>query len=249
MATNASPFIVNIVDLQNIATGITGSSSNAILRKAQADIANIQQMVNYDTRTISTDILTSLTKGKTIDIMANLNLSNVSLYTNNNSVILNTDSTQSSHMSTLGTSGNGIFINTSLQTISFTTAGTQSFLMDASGNGNFSNNVYIGGNVYVTNVIQTSDVELKVNVGPFTTTVEEVLKLQPQKFEWVKTGAPDVGFIAQDVQTAWPSLTETHPDGTMGIVYSRFIPLLLESIRELNDRIIALESGPKNRDL
>jgi hypothetical protein len=248
MATNASPFIVNILDLQNIATGIAGTSSNASIAKVQADIGNIQEMVNYQTRTISADILTSFTNGRTIDVMANLNLSNASLYTNSNLVTLNTASRlklQTTHLSTLGETGTQIYVNSTLQSISFTTAGVQSFLIDASGNANFSKNVYIGGNAYVTNLIQTSDSEFKINVEPFRTTVEEVLKLAPQTFEWLKTGTSDIGFIAQDVKTAWPSLTETHPDGTMGLVYSRFIPLLIESIRELNSRVLSLESRIK----
>jgi len=243
MATNASPFIVNIVELQNIATGISGSSSNAILTKAQADIGNIQEMLNYETRTISADVVNSFTLGKTIDVMANLNLSNASLYRNSNLVSLNT--TEPSQISSLGTIENRILVNTTLETISFTTAGTQSFIMDASGNGNFTNNLNVGGNFYYRYSFQTSDADLKNKVKPFTTTLDEVLKLQPQSFEWNQTGAPDLGFIAQEVKAVWPSLTETHPDGTMGLVYSRFIPLLLESIRELNSRVLALESGPK----
>jgi len=241
MATNASPFIVNIVDLQNIAINIRGTSSNVELAKAQSNIANIQEMVNYSSRTISTDFLKSFTSGQAIDVLANLNLSNASLFANSNLVNIN-----SSQVSTLGLSGNGISVNPSQKTISFTTAGTQSFLIDANGNGRFAKNLYVGGNAYVTNVIQTSDVELKINVGPFTTTLDEVLKLQPRTFQWNQTGSSDLGFVAQEVQAVWPCLTETHPDGTMGIVYSRFIPLLLESIRELNARVLALESRPKN---
>ena len=249
MATNASRYIVNIVDLQNITTGISGTSSNALLTKVQSDISNIQKMVNYNTKTLSADVLTSFTQGKTIDIMASLNLSNASLYSNSNLAILNTGTVESTQINSLGTSRNGISVNTGLQTISFTTAGAQSFSLDASGNGSFTQNLNVGGNVYVTSVIQTSDVELKINVGPFKTSVDEVLKLQPQTFQWLQTGTLDLGFVAQEVQAVWPSLTETHPDGTMGLVYSRFIPLLLESIRELNARVLALESGPKNSDI
>ena len=58
MATNASPFVVNIVELQNIATSITGAAGgSAGLSQVQQDVANIQQMVNYDTKTIAADVL------------------------------------------------------------------------------------------------------------------------------------------------------------------------------------------------
>jgi hypothetical protein len=249
MATNASPFVVNIVDLQNIATGISGSSKDSQLAKIQSDIGNIQEMVNYDTKTLSADIFTSFTPGQTIDVMASLNLSNASLYTNSNQVTLNTSTTTNgppTQINSLGGSVTGITVNTLPQTISFITAGTQSLLMNASGNAIFSNNVYIGGNVYVTNIIQTSDIELKNTIEPFTTTVDDVLKLTPYTFKWLTNGACDLGFIAQDVKESWSTLTETHPDGTLGIVYSRFVPLLIESIRELNNRIIALESNVKD---
>jgi hypothetical protein len=69
MATNASPFIVNIVPLQGIATGITTTSDTAQqITILQTDVTNIQSMVNYETRTISADFITSFTQGNTIQI-------------------------------------------------------------------------------------------------------------------------------------------------------------------------------------
>ena len=248
MATNASPFIVNIVDLQNIATGISGKSKDAQLTQIQSDIGNIQEMVNYETKTLSADILTSFTQGHTIDVMANLNLSNASLYRNSNLFSLSS-TTVVTTLNTIGGANTGVSVNTLAETISFTTAGAEAFLMDSSGNGSFVNDLHVGGNVYTTTLIQSSDRELKKDSEPFTTTVESVLKLEPQRFKWRSNQSSDLGFIAQDVQTVWPELTETHPNGTAGLVYSRFIPLLVESIRELNARIVSLESKERIRDL
>ena len=245
MATNASPFIVNIVDLQNIATGISGKSKDAQLAQAQLDIGNIQEMVNYETKTLSADILKNFTENRSIDVMANLNLSNASLYTNNKLASLSS-TTVVATVSTIGGANTGVSVNTLSGTISFTTAGAQAFLIDSSGNGNLVNDLHVGGNVYTTSLIQTSDSEFKTSVEPFTTTVESVLKLEPQRFKWQSNQSSDIGFIAQDVQAVWPELTETHPNGSAGLVYSRFIPLLVECIRELNGRIISLESTVKD---
>lgn len=242
MATNASPFLVNIVELQNIATGISGGSSNDTVRKLESDVVNIQKMVNYTKKTISADVLKSFTLGKPVDVMANLNLSNARLYSNLMPYTVNPDALE---INKVGLTGNEIYVNSDSQTISFITAGTQSLLIDASGHANFSKNLYVGGNVYATNLIQTSDIELKGNIKPFKTSVEQVLKLSPQTFEWLKTGSQDIGFISQEVEAVWPSLTEDYSDGTRGLVYSRFIPLLLESIRELNSRVLDLESKLK----
>lgn len=242
MATNSSPFIVNIIDLQNIVTGISGISQASQLAQAQSDIADLQNMVDFQTRTISTDVITSYTAGKTIDVLADLNLSNASLYSNSNVVTLNTSGSSISTLSTIGGINTQVAINNLANTITFVTAGTQSFQMNSSGIASFSSNVYVRGTLFVSGLVHSSDKYLKTDINPFSTSVNDVLKLESQTFKWAETGTPDIGFIAQDVQAAWPELVEVAPDGSMGIAYSRFVPLLLESIRELNGRLSYLES-------
>jgi len=247
MATNASPFVVNIVDLQNIATGISGNSSNTLIAQAQSNIANIQEMVDYTKRTISADVLQSFTPGASIDVMANLNLSNASLYSNSSLISLNTTATTNVVVqSTIGGHSSSVNVNNSLNTITFTTAGTQSFQMDSTGNAHFSGNVVVGGNLTATTVITSSDRNLKTNITPLSTCISDVMKLEAQRFQWKNTGTSDIGFIAQDVQAVWPELVETSPTGSIGIVYTRLVPLLLESVRELNERVHALEAHLRN---
>lgn len=239
MATNASPFIVNIVDLQNIATGISGTSKDSLLAQAQSDIANLQQIVNFENKSISIDTINSYTQGRTIDVMASLNLSNASLYTNSNAVILTTSTVTASNVSltTIGDSSTQVNVNNLANTISFVTAGTRSFQMNSSGVGYFTSDVYIGGTIYVNGIVNSSDKELKIDFVPFSTSLDRVLQLQPYNFNWKVTGKPDIGFVAQDVQAVWPELTERDPNGSLGIAYSRFIPLLLEGIRDLNENV------------
>jgi hypothetical protein len=257
MATNASPFIVNIVELQNIATGIKGTSNDSLLEQVQLDIANLQQMVDFKGKAISVDVINSFTQGGTIDVMANLNLSNASLYSNSNIVSLNTGTTitSSTSLSTIGGTSTYINANNLANTITFTTAGTQSFQVDSSGRAFFASDVTVGGTIYVNNFVNSSDKELKSNVVTFSTSIDDVLKLQPCHFTWKATGKSDIGFIAQDVQSVWPELTEVDPSGSLGIAYSRFVPLLLESIRELkgtvvelNDRVVTLENHLRNQE-
>lgn len=245
MATNASPFIVNIVELQNIATSVTGTSDTSLLSKAQSDIANLQLMVDFQTKTISTDIINSFTQGQAIDVMANLNLSNASLYSNSNVVSLNTSGTTASSaatISTIGGTNTKLVIDNLANTISFITAGTQSFQMNSSSIASFTSDVYVGGNLFVNSLIHTSDKELKNDIKPFSTSVNDVLKLESKQFTWKSNNSADIGFIAQEVQAVWPELTQVGPSGSIGIAYSRMFPLLIESIRELNNRILYLES-------
>jgi len=243
MATNASPFIVNIVDLQNIATGISGTSKDSQLAQAQSDIANLQQIVDFQGRSISVDTINSFTQGKTIDVMANLNLSNASLYSNSNAITLTTGKTIASNvsLSTIGGSSTHVSVNNLANTISFVTAGTQSFQMNSTRVAYFTNDVHIQGTVYVNGIINSSDKELKTNFVPFSRPLAHILQLQPYQFIWKATGKPDIGFVAQDVEAILPELTERDPTGSIGIAYSRFIPLLLEGIRGLNNTVEQLK--------
>jgi hypothetical protein len=103
MATNASPFVVNIVPLQNVASDIRGTDATSVL---QAQVANLQTMVDTTTHTIFADNFSNFTPSNSfINIQANLNLaSNVGLYSNSDLVYLNTTSSITGG-STIGTTG------------------------------------------------------------------------------------------------------------------------------------------------
>lgn len=72
MATNANPFVVNIVDLQNIALSITGASTGSAIAQLQADVGNLQEMVDYETKTILVDTISEFTPGHGINVVSNL---------------------------------------------------------------------------------------------------------------------------------------------------------------------------------
>jgi hypothetical protein len=103
MATNASPFVVNIVPLQNVASDIRGTDATTVL---QAQVANLQTMIDTTTHTIFADNFSNFTPSNSfINIQANLNLaSNVGLYSNSDLVYLNTTSSITGG-STIGTAG------------------------------------------------------------------------------------------------------------------------------------------------
>jgi len=247
MSTNANPYVVNIVPLQGITSGITSEAdTTSQITAIQANIANIQTMVDYNTGTIFADYITSLTKDNTIQIIEDINLSSVSLYSNSSLVSFNSGSLSSVQFTSLST--NNSYISGTSQSISLITAGNQvlrinslgptdsSASVNITGNLNVSGGLNVSGNAHVLNLFQTSDRALKTNIQPFSTCLDSILKLEPCSFNWLKTNEADIGFIAQEVQAVWPSLS----DGKT-IVYSRFIPLLLEGLRELTQRVSSLE--------
>ena len=64
---SSNPFIINIVDLQNVQSNILGISQ---INQIQSDVQNIQKMVIYDTKTIAADTITNFTQGKDLTISA-----------------------------------------------------------------------------------------------------------------------------------------------------------------------------------
>ena len=45
--------------------------------------------------------------------------------------------------------------------------------------------------------------------------------------------SPQVGLLAQEVKSIFPSLVTTDPDsGSMGVNYNGFVPVLIEAIKE-----------------
>lgn len=113
MGTNANAFIVNIVPLQNIVTELGSSGSDTTVLQTQ--ITSLQTMVDTTTKTIYVDNIQSFTPSHTIDIFANLNLSNSSLLVNSNTVALGstsssslTDTTVKSGSNTIGVTGSQV---------------------------------------------------------------------------------------------------------------------------------------------
>jgi len=53
---------------------------------------------------------------------------------------------------------------------------------------------------------------------------------------------PGMGVIAQDVERVFPQLVETTPEGLKKVDYEGLIAPLIEAVKELDDRVRALEA-------
>jgi hypothetical protein len=216
-----NPYLVNIVELQNVVTNVQGTNTAANIQNLQTAVGNLQEMVMYDTKTIKTDILTNFTASNSITVAGNMNFSNVNLYSNGTQGYLNVGT------SVYGTSGTA----TSAGSFSTLTANMSTLSVSS----------LFATYAYIQNLYQPSDQLLKTKLETFSTTVTDVLQLQPKRFEWKANGKSDFGFIAQEVQSVWPELVSRDPRGSLNLEYSKFVPLLLESIRELKARVEVLE--------
>ena len=87
--------------------------------------------------------------------------------------------------------------------------------------------------------ITSSDVRLKDNIQDLQGAVSLVRSIKPRTFNWKATGLNDIGFVAQELETVFPSAVTktTNPDDLKGVDYGRITPLLAGAINDITSII------------
>jgi hypothetical protein len=105
---------------------------------------------------------------------------------------------------------------------------------------------YFAGDVtYTGSLTHTSDARFKENIATLDGALESVLRLRGVTFDWRRDQFPGqhfpavkgIGFIAQEVETVFPSLVSTGGDGFKGVDYAELTPILVEAIKAQQRRI------------
>ena len=128
-------------------------------------------------------------------------------------------------------------------------SGTSSFIFryDTSNRFSFSSGGVFTASSDIVAYGSPSDVTLKENIKPIKNALDKVEKLQGVTFNWKEAGLAnlneDIGFIAQDVQKVLPELVRENENGKLSLRHQGIVPVLLEAIKELSDKIKALENG------
>ncbi|MDR2962691.1 MAG: tail fiber domain-containing protein [Bacteroidales bacterium] len=136
--------------------------------------------------------------------------------------------------------------------------------------GYFEGNVKVTGTLTATNV-QPSDKRFKKNIVSLSSehVLDKVLKMNPIEYNYAQTTlraakpagdtiTPEVkmfdekaqmfqkkhyGLVAQELQQLYPDLVYDGDEGFLNVNYIDIIPLLIQSIKELNGKIERLEAG------
>ena len=118
----------------------------------------------------------------------------------------------------------------------------------------FHNGIEVEGNASKTVAgawLANSDARLKKNIIPLDqqNTLQQMLSLKGVTYEWndTQTGSKrpeeiQYGFIAQNIQEAFPTLVSTDGLGFLQTSYGTLDAMKVEAMRALNDRIKKLES-------
>ena len=252
-------FVLNIVELQNVITNVGGITATTSLSNA---VANIQEMVIYDEKRIATNTISNYNTTP-IQVTASLNMASGTEFTLNGSAVTNASTSQGQ----FSTVGNGPSYMTFVSTVTagasaITFVANQSTVASITTGGLFS----ISGAVrlsgtgtplagrYLTcmDTVGTaewhdpgsvpSDARLKENIRPVTDYGTVLETIRGVRFDWISTGAADIGVIAQEVHEVLPEAVEQNGGDMMRVSYHKIIPVLVEAIKDLRARVSTLEA-------
>jgi len=112
---------------------------------------------------------------------------------------------------------------------------------------NVNGTTTISGDLRVTGDITafyTSDQRFKDNITPIDDPLAKVLSISGNTYDWNKESGKeghDVGVIAQEILEVLPEAVMTRDNGYLAVDYHKIVPLLVEAIKELSQKVSDLE--------
>jgi len=225
--------VLNIVELQNVVTSASGLTPISYLSN---QVANIQQMVDFGRKQINVNAISNFNTTP-IQVYSDLNLSNVSLLYNG-AVFAGSNAPSTTGTGSFGTVSTGL-LSLGFSTgsgLAFVQGATSSFIIAPDCNATFS------GTVTAAGFVTSSDYRLKRDVYPITDYETILSSVDGVRFHWKDTGRPDVGVIAQSLLPVLPEAV-VESQGTYKVDYAKLIPVLIQSVKSLQERVAVLERG------
>jgi Chaperone of endosialidase len=148
----------------------------------------------------------------------------------------------------------GMYVDSGFSVVGIATANTYSYNI----RGNAFDGKFVRGSVY-----STSDSRLKTDISNSSLGLDLINQIQTVEYKWTADtfGNKNIGVIAQDVKEVldrdYPDFSEyfVHADGVeklpngeaaYGVHYNRFIPVLMNAVRELSAQVEELRSEVKS---
>lgn len=106
------------------------------------------------------------------------------------------------------------------------------------------------GNIFISGqVFENSDRRYKEDIHTLSGTLANIQDLRGVSYYLKNREQSDrkhIGFIAQELEEKYPELVHTHDNGYKSVNYARFTAVLLEALKELNEKVNTLESQNAN---
>ena len=99
-----------------------------------------------------------------------------------------------------------------------------------------------GTTLTVAALTESSALKYKKNIEDLTDALNKVTKLRGISFVRKDQNRKELGFIAEEVLQVFPELVEYNESGEVdSVFYQRLVAVLVEAIKELNERVSKLE--------
>lgn len=246
MQSGLSPFLVNIVPLQNVITNTSGLDPTTSLSNS---VTALQTIVNTSNRTVYTDYISAYTTGGAIRLLSPLVLCNGSNITGGGAI-----ATPIQVSSLQGSSG---FVNASA-TVDVGVGGTTILQVGATGNilvkGSSemrvssmtfladyitASTIVVGGTCFAQNFVTLSDSGVKSQISSLTD-VRGFDRIGTYRFTYSGNEEHEIGLLAQEVETIYPECVIEN-NGVKYIKYNAVVALLVGAVRRLEERVRVLE--------
>jgi hypothetical protein len=103
------------------------------------------------------------------------------------------------------------------------------------------------GIIYAENDIvafTSSDRRLKENIANIEDALDKLKQVSGVEYDWIEgneefhpNSGHDLGVIAQDIVKIAPEAVTTRANGYMAVKYERLIPILIQAVKELDERL------------
>ena len=106
--------------------------------------------------------------------------------------------------------------------------------------------LHVNGDIYaIGNVIAFSDIKMKKDISLINNALDKVSNLRGVEYKMINTDEKNIGVIAQEVEKICPELVISK-DNMKGVCYGNMVGLLIEAIKELNEKVKQLEQEKNN---
>jgi len=97
------------------------------------------------------------------------------------------------------------------------------------------------GNMTAQNFFSVSDERYKKNISTIVNAGDMLKQIRGVSFDWRKDNSHDIGVIAQEVYKVMPEAIVSTNTNMLTVAYTKIIPLLVETIKDLQKRVEVLE--------
>jgi cytoskeletal protein CcmA (bactofilin family) len=233
--SSENEFLKQIIPVFNVGDPTGGDTALATVQTQTVALSGMVDTTNYN---VLTNTITSYNTG-TVVFNSPVSLAGgvTGDFTADGNIVANGDITSTGNMTVTG---------------DITSTGNMTTTGDIAVTGNMTatGDITATGNMTCTTLYQTSDKRLKTNIQPIDQPLSTLKGIRGVHFTWKQNGTEDIGFLAQELEKAFP-VAVVKPDAVaeLGdstddywrVSYLKVVPLLVEAVKRLEDRVVELE--------